>query len=167
MRGRHPNVRIGEIPPHACPLSSFLRHVRAGCILPLMKRRARALAALLALSAFSVSLAEQVWASTCAPVMASSAAVTQAADDAPPMDGCDREVAMPSGDGGDHSRPPAGGSDCPFQALAPGGCALLSFPAVAAALPAQVPTTLARIAPAGEAAPELLLASPRFRPPQA
>jgi hypothetical protein len=132
-----------------------------------MKGRTRVLAALLALFAFSASFAEQVWASTCAGATAPTGSAPRAAPAAHGDRGCDQEMPMPGSGHGEHSRAPAGGADCPFQAIAPGGCVLLSFPAPAAVLPDFSPTIHARVIPAAQAAPDLLLASPHFRPPQA
>lgn len=129
-----------------------------------MGNRVRVLAALLALFAFTAAFAGQVWASACAP--AAQAAAGHAAVAAHPQHDCDPGMPMPGHAPQRHSRAPAGG-DCPFQAMAAGGCVPFSFAAPDAAVPAFAPDASARMNPATQAAPDLLLASPHFRPPQA
>lgn len=87
-----------------------------------MRTRFRTLTALLALVAFSASFAEQVWASTCAPVAAEAArhhpaAYTQA-------DGRHGAMEIPAVSAR-HSAPDAP-DECPVQAVA-GGCIHFSF----------------------------------------
>lgn len=132
-----------------------------------MKRR-RTLAALLALLAYSASVAEQVWASTCAPVEARPVAAAPI----PSMEmdghgaapaGCGEEERLPSSE---HSPAPAGADDCPFQALSATGCQVVVLPAFCDSPP------LARSAsggpgPVAAATPDLVFADPPFHPPQA
>jgi hypothetical protein len=129
-----------------------------------MRNRFRLLAALLALFAFTAAFAEQVWASACAP--AAQAVAGHAAVATHPGHDCDPGMPMPGHAPQRHSRAPTGG-DCPFQAAAAGGCVLFSFAAPGAAAPDPAIAPSARMIPAAQAAPDLLLASPRFRPPQA
>ena len=133
-----------------------------------MKHRARVLAALLALFAFTAAFAEQVWASTCAP----ATAVAQAGSMRMPgsagahgQHGCDQDMPMPGSGQGEHSRAPTGG-DCPFQAIAASGCVIF-FAAPGTAVPDCAAVSAARMVPSAQVAPDLLLASPHFRPPQA
>lgn len=131
-------------------------------ILLLMKARIRVLAALLALFAFTAAFAEQVWASACAQ--------TEMAPTAPagthPEQGHDQHMPMPGHGQDRHSRMPAG-DDCPLRAVAASGCVIFSFPAPDGAVPDFTPTPSPRMVPAAQATPDLLLAFPRFHPPQA
>lgn len=134
-----------------------------------MKHRARVLAALLALFAFTAAFAEQVWASTCAQTeMAASASMPEmgagAAEHLQPGHG--QEMPMPGHGQERHSQMPAG-DDCPLRAVAASGCVLFSFPAPETAVPDFSAAPSARMAPAAQATPDLLLAFPQFHPPQA
>jgi len=129
-----------------------------------MRNRFRVLAALLALFAFTAAFAEQVWASACVP--AAQAVAGHAAVAAHPGHDCDPAMPMQGHAPQRHPGVPTGG-DCPFQAVAAGGCALFSFAAPDAAVPAPLADASARMISATQAAPDLLLASPHFRPPQA
>ena len=135
-----------------------------------MKARARVLAALLALFAFTAAFAEQVWASTCAQAAemthAASTAHPGAGAAAHPQHGCDQDMPMPGHGQERHPRAPTGG-DCPFQAVAAGGCVIFSFPAADGAVPDFTAAPAARMLPAAQATPDLLLAFPLFHPPQA
>jgi hypothetical protein len=133
-----------------------------------MNHRARVLAALLALFAFTAAFAEQVWASTCAPASVETQAGSMrmpGSADAQGQHGSDQDMPMP-GHGRGHSRAPTGG-DCPFQAIAASGCVFFSFPSTEVAVPDCAAVSAARMLPAAQAAPDLLLAFPHFRPPQA
>jgi hypothetical protein len=128
-----------------------------------MRSRIRVLAALLALFAFTAAIAEQVWAA-CVP--AAEMAAGSAAVAAHPGHDCGPEVPVPGHGPQRHPGAPTG-AGCPFQAAAAGGCALFSFAAPDAAVPDLAADPSARMVSAVQAAPDLLLASPHFRPPQA
>ncbi|HKP75041.1 MAG TPA: hypothetical protein VJT67_05825 [Longimicrobiaceae bacterium] len=132
-----------------------------------MKARTRVLAALLALFAFTAAFAEQVWASTCAPAAAMAAASMPHADAGAathPQHGCDQDMPMPGHGQERHSRAPG---DCPLQAVAASGCVTFLFAAVGGAAPDFTVGPSPRVAPAAQSTPDLLLAFPRFHPPQA
>ena len=134
-----------------------------------MKARARVLAALLALFAFTAAFAEQVWASTCAQTeMAAAASMPEMGAGAAvhPEQGHDQEMPMPGHGQDRHSRMPAG-DDCPLRAVAASGCVIFSFPAPDSAVPDFTATSSPRMVPAAQATPDLLLAFPQFHPPQA
>lgn len=127
-----------------------------------MKRRTRVLAGLLALAALTLSFAETVLASTCAPMPVAMGDMGPTGGEAPdpprPMD-CPLMA--------NHGQRPDRGEHCPLNPAAGQGCA------AAAALPAS----LSRSAPPDaegsrrvvidDARPDLLLAHARFRPPRA
>ena len=125
-----------------------------------MSTRFRTLAALLALLAFSASLAEQVWASACvpaAPVEAASAAVDHGV-----MPG--HSARAPDHDPREHA--PSPGNDCPLHAVASAGCTFVLLPAAEAA-PSRPDAPLRQaVATFADALPDLLLASGPFHPPQ-
>jgi hypothetical protein len=133
-----------------------------------MKPRFRFLAALFALVALSLSLAEGVWASTCAPGMGMDSAAMAS------MDVASHEVDCPAATIGSHTD--RSGTDrnqtdvphCPFvPAWVAGSCA------VAASLPAGSFASLspsaegALLAVAPDDARDILLVSAFFRPPRA
>ncbi|HEU0079495.1 MAG TPA: hypothetical protein VFQ76_17695 [Longimicrobiaceae bacterium] len=140
-----------------------------------MKPRARLLAALLALFAFSASIAEQVWASGCGPDMAGGGMSSMAGGGMSSMAGMSAAAANAGGHGdmamprgahdGRHAPVPSGSDECPLQVLA-GGCTLLSLPADADERPAGAPTPEARVSGQPDRAPDLLLPSSLFHPPQ-
>jgi hypothetical protein len=132
-----------------------------------MKSRVRLLAALLALLAFSASLAEQVWASTCEPGMAREVSSSASKTSAPTAHGAGHgDMPMPGGphDGG-QAPAPAGHDECPLVTLA-GGCTLLSLPAPAAEPAGGAPAPETRVSVRADRAPDLLLPSSLFHPPQ-
>jgi len=132
-----------------------------------MKHRARLLAALLALFAFSASFAEQVWASGCGPYMAGGGMSSMAGMSATAAHaGGHGDMAMPMGShDGSHSPLPSGSDECPLQVLA-GGCTLLSLPADSDDPAAGAPAPEARVSLMADRAPDLLLPSSLFHPPQ-
>jgi hypothetical protein len=124
-----------------------------------MRSHFRVLGVLLALFAFSASVAEGVWASTCTAMemrAGSPAGMTG------PMQGM----------AGDHSpdvphqgEAPGGGRDCPLPALAGSGCIVVSLHSTAI----QVDLTTPEDSGAPVARPELsdrLAVSTLFHPPQ-
>ena len=124
-----------------------------------MSTRLRTLAALLALFAFSASLAEPAWASACAPAEAASTA-------AAPGHAAHGHPSAPVPGHAPRGHTPAPVSGCPVHAAASAGCTLLLLPAAAAAPPAPDAARGQDAPPAADALPDLLLASGPFRPPQ-
>ena len=122
-------------------------------------QRSRRIAAVFALVALTLSLAETVWASTCAPMSASPAVAAQEAGH--------------SGDcpGSEHSEPSEqrGGDEphCPFAPVVTAGCvAAASLPtSTSLAAPPAVEGEVAE--PTAAAAADLLLGTALFRPPRA
>lgn len=123
-----------------------------------MKTYLRTLAALLALLAFSVSFAEQVWATACIPAGAESLAASEGAV-APTHGGHHNAPAD------QHEPPSAPRSDgCPMQAV--------TSPCAVVPLPVERPVVLpdprpdAVVPAATDRILRLLLSAPHFRPPQ-
>ncbi|HEU0077514.1 MAG TPA: hypothetical protein VFQ76_07675 [Longimicrobiaceae bacterium] len=128
-----------------------------------MKPRARLLAALLALFAFSASFAEQVWASACGRDVAG---VPSSFSPTMGTAGGHADMAVPPGPhGSGHSPAVPGHDECPLLALA-GGCTLLSLPAAAVVPAASARAPEVRISIRMDRAPDLLLPSSLFHPPQ-
>lgn len=127
-----------------------------------MSIRFRTLAALLALFAFSASLAEQVWASACAPAARVEAASAAAGMDHGAMPG--HPAPAPGHDPRDNA--PAPGSDCPLHAVASAGCTFVLLPAAAAAFSRPHAPPSQTVATVADALSDLLLASGPFHPPQ-
>lgn len=124
-------------------------------------QRSRRIASLLALLASTLSVAETVWASTCAP-MAASPVVAAAAQDAPHSADC------PGSERGDRSERPGGDQPhCPFAPVVTPGCvAAASLPTSASlAAPPAVEGEVAE--PTTAAAADILLVAALFRPPRA
>jgi hypothetical protein len=125
-----------------------------------MKPRLRLLAALLALSAFSASMAEQAWASMCAMPAAdmSGAAPAPMAEHTMPADAPVRHDA------------PAGHSDssmpCPLQAVS-STCSVVLLPSAEPPRPAPVSESGGRVGALPDQLTHLLIGSFLFRPPQA
>lgn len=130
-----------------------------------MNPRFRALAALIALIALTLSVAEGVWASTCRPGMELDTALEV---EAPSAADCVMDMPTQSdeseGETPDRPMPPS----CPFAAANPAGSC-----AVAASHPAASPLDLAPL-PEGallvlsaDRTRNLLLVSAFFRPPRA
>ena len=118
-----------------------------------MKTRFRFLAALLALFAFSASLAEAAWASACAPEVAAASTSH------------DGHGAVP---GHEHERAPApdGGSECPLHVAASAGCTVVLLPVAGEAVPLPDAGMRAAVPSSASEVPDLLLVSGPFRPPQ-
>lgn len=122
-------------------------------------RARRTFGAILTLMALTLSLAETVWASTCAPMAMGTMEVavehaTQPADDCP----------GPSRSGRDDADP---GSHCPFSPVVTQGCAAAASMPTQAPL-AQVPsleTSILELSPVQ--AIETLIGAAPFRPPRA
>lgn len=129
-----------------------------------MRTRFRTLAALLALTAFSASFAEQVWAGTCAPAEASPSGQSAPASHPHGGHGGHGGMTMPE----DHPDPRPPSSDdagCPVQAVA-AGCALIFFPSATMDEVPAAPAADTRVAPHADPSVPLLLVSSHFRPPQ-
>jgi hypothetical protein len=122
------------------------------------RSRFRWFAALLALIAFSTSVAEAAWASTCAPAGTTASAVAQA----------------PGAGAGDAECPPASGSErdrtdgprCPF-AVVTGACVAPASLPVVASLDVSLSFNGAAPLVSADHARHLLFSTAFFRPPRA
>lgn len=157
-RGEPSGVRL--LPTRPAVRSRYAAS-RARRIVPLMRTRFRTLAALLALMAFSASFAEQVWASTCAPVEASPSGESAPASH---PHGGHGGMEMPA-DHHDPRIPSSDDAECPVQAVA-AGCALVFFPSATMDAVPAAPAADPRVAPHADPSIQLLLVSSHFRPPQ-
>ena len=126
-----------------------------------MRIRFRLLAALLALFAFSVSVAEQAWAATCAPGVPEAPATASA--NADHSGHASAEPSRPAEETHHGSAP--GHRECPVAAATQAGCTVPALPGAGVEVEAP-PLAASSESPAPDAEHGLLLASPFFRPPQ-
>lgn len=122
-----------------------------------MKRHFRLVAALLALVAFSVSFAETVWATTCAPMDRASTMEMAPAHTAGPAAAGEAEAP-------EHTPPPSQ-TECPLTALAATGCVVISVPSVATDVD-FAPSFRSMNAPLPAGVIDRVTAAALFRPPR-
>lgn len=128
-----------------------------------MNRRTRSVAGLCALLALSFSLAESVWASTCAmPAAEGMADIQQTASEFPTGAQCDTHRSADSERRGPDDEP------CPFGSpLGAQSCAgVVSLPTAGAVLPALASEAVDGLFTL-DVRPSLLLEASLFRPPRA
>ena len=124
-------------------------------------QRSRRIAAVFALVALTLSVAESVWASTCAPMSASPVLAATAS-------GSPHAADCPGGDTGAGAERPGGEEPpCPFAPVVTPGCvAAASLPA-SSAVPGPPALEAEDREPSAAAASDLLLGAALFRPPRA
>jgi hypothetical protein len=132
-------------------------------MLSLMKPRTRRLAALLALLAFSASLAEGALASACEPPVPG---VSPEAGAAGTADGDHGHGSTPSPADPAPSPADAAAPSCPLLAVSP-GCVALALPATAAEPWASLPADVTRADVSARGLVGLLSPALLFHPPQA
>lgn len=130
-------------------------------------QRSRRVAAVLALVALTLSLAESVWASTCAPMSASST-VAAVANDTPNAAECAGGYHGRHGEDGERTQRPGGEEPhCPFAPVVTPGCVAAAALPTSSAVPAPPAIEREVAHPAAVAASDLLLQAALFRPPRA
>jgi len=105
-----------------------------------------------------LSLAEIAWAATCPPADGTASVVVLSEDGLPQCDGCRH---APRGEHGDEERP------CPFGPVASSqGCLITTSLPASATVHLGTPAEADASIPGLDTEPELLLATPHFRPPK-
>ncbi|HUG39933.1 MAG TPA: hypothetical protein VMM12_05595 [Longimicrobiales bacterium] len=122
-------------------------------------QRSRRIAAVFAVVALTLSLAETVWASTCAPMSASPAVAAQEAGHSAdcPAKGHDEGSEHPGGEE----------PHCPFAPVVTPGCVAAASLPTSSSVPTPPAVEAEVTEPAAAAAADLLLGAALFRPPRA